>query len=276
MLERSLSADEQVALARVLARMSRLLKGDARANIGQYFEQGAAYRKELAALGSRRAWRRAAAAFALGDMAVDAAEPYLLGALEDPHRDVRAAAARSLGRIGSPQAVEPLVRRLANGTLPRIVAGSALLAIGDQALPRLRVLLELPDSDVRATAAELIGLLGSASDADALEPWLNDAHPAVRAQAATALGRVGARRGAEGLLAALEDEDPDVRVSAARALGAVRERAAVPALLRHARDDEFAPAHAAAAAAYATDPAAVAAVVDPGPQLLEVLDLAAL
>jgi len=274
-LGRELQREEQVALARALARMSRLVKGDARAHIGAYFSGGDAYASQVASLRARAVWRRAAAAFALGDMAVEEAIPPLLSALEDPNRDVRAAAARSLGRLRATEAVEPVVRRLADGSLPGIVAGSALLSIGDAALPRLHALLSRPEAEVRAVATELTGLLGSASDADDLEPLLGDPDARVRARAAAAIGRVGGRRGAEGLLRALDDGDADVRAAAARSLGAIREPLAVNALLRHAQADEFAPAHAAAVAAHAIDPLAVAAVVHPGPHLQEVLDLAA-
>jgi len=275
-LVEKLSREEQVAVARALARMSRLVKGDARANIGAYFAGGAAYTSQIAALRARAAWRRAAAAFALGDMAVEDAVGPLLEAVEDPDRDVRAASARSLGRLRAVDAVEPLVRRLADGSLPGIVAGSALLQIGDAALPELHALLRRPDSEVRVVAAELIGLLGSASDAAGLQPLLDDPDPRLRARAAASIGRVAARRAAEGLVRALDDEDEGVRAAAARSLGEVREPQAVAALLRHAQADAFAPAHASAVAAHAIDPVAVAAVVAPGPHLQEVLDLAAI
>jgi HEAT repeat protein len=274
-LARTLDNSEEVALARVLARMSRLVKGDARANIGAYFASGSAYAAELSALDSRRAWRRAAAAFALGDMATELAVPRLLPAVDDGNRDVRAAAARSLGRLQATEAVEPLVSRLADGSLPRIVAGSALLAIGDAALPQLRALLGHGDPHVRATATELVGLLGGGSDAEALEPALADPDARVRAEAAAAMGRIGSRRAAEGLVAALSDDEPSVRAAAAAALGVVRERAAVPRLLELAETDAFEPARAAARAAFAIDRAAVEAAASRGPHLQEVVDLAA-
>ena len=55
-----------------------MLKGSARENIGAYFRGSAALRYELAALDSRRHWRRATAAYVLGDMASDSAVPALL------------------------------------------------------------------------------------------------------------------------------------------------------------------------------------------------------
>ena len=267
---------EEVALARVLARMSRLVKGDARRRIGEHFAGTAAYADERRALGSRRAWRRAAAAFALGDMAVDAAAPDLLRAIDDPNRDVRSAAARSLGRLRVADAVEPLVRGLADGSLPQLVAGSALLAIGADAVPELRQLAVHDDSDVRAVAIELVGLLGSAADADVLEVGLGDPDPRVRARAAGGIGRVGAQSAAAAAAGALVDPSPSVRAAAAQALGAVGERAMLAELVEMAQGDEFEPARAAAYAAGRLDPDALAAVARPGPHVLEVCDLAGL
>ena len=57
---------------------------------------------------------RAAVAYALGLLAARAAEPQLVGMLEDPQERVRAAAARALGRIGAGDSVAALRRRLAD------------------------------------------------------------------------------------------------------------------------------------------------------------------
>lgn len=281
-IEEDLSPADQVAVAAVLARLSRLVKGDARANIGRYFALSRAFENELAALGSRRAWRRATAAFALGDMATEKAVPELLTALGDADRDVRAAAARSLGRLAAPQATDAIVRHLAEGTLPRLVASSVLLSLGETALPRLRELAAHPRADVRATAVELVGLVGTAREWDVLEPALADPEQSVRAHAAAAVGRVGARAAAAAVAARLRDPDAEVRAAAARALGAIRDRSALDRLLDVARNDGFEPAHAAAHAAGALDPDAVLAEaeVEAGGEerrhLREVADLVAL
>lgn len=275
-LGEQLDGRDQVALARVLSRMSRLVKGDARAHIGRYFVGSAAYAQQMDALHSRRPWRRAAAAFALGDMAADAAEPALIAALDDVDRDVRAAAARSLGRLGAVDAVVPLVRRLADGSLPRIVVGSALVAFGGEAAPSLRQLVGHPDGDVRATAVELLGLVGTAADAGVLEQALADAVPGVRAQAAIAVGRIGGRSAALAAAAALHDESPLVRVAAARAVAAIGERSALDDLILLACGPEFDAAHAAAHAAGRLDGAAVKAHAAESPHLAEVADLLAL
>lgn len=244
----------QLALADVLARYSRLVRGTARDNIASYFAQSSAYDQALRDLTARRAWRRTTAAFELGDMAVTAAVPALRLALHDPERGVRAAAARSLGKLRAVDAVEELTEALAASSVPRLVAARALLEIGKPALPQLLALLHRPDVEVRATAAELVGLVGSVHHASLLVGHLADSSAEVREQAATALGRLGASSATSALIGALSDRIGFVRAAAAEALGAIGDRRALPVLLDLARGDSFEPAQAAANAILVLDP----------------------
>ena len=259
-----LSPEEGQALSRVLARYARRLRGDGRRRIAEFFERSGAVGRELEALSDRRPWRRATAAYTLGDMASATALPALLAALDDREREVRAAAARSLGQLGAVEAVEPLVLALAETRVPRAVAAQALLAIGPEALAKLQSLATHDDAEVRAFAVELLGLLGDASSAPVLVGALTDTSAEVRAKACRALARVGAEEGVEGLRRALADRVPFVRATAATALGAIRDEAAVPALLEQAREDAFFPAAQAAARALAQidGPLVLAAVSD--------------
>jgi len=271
-----LSTEERATLAEAIGRLSRNLTGDARARIGTYFAGTTAYAAEVAALRERRVWRRATAAYRLGDMACPEAVPELLPALEDRDADVRAAAARSLGRLGRPEAAEPLVRVLVDGTVPRALAFRAVLDLGPAALPALRVLSRADDPDERAEAVELLGWLGEAADDALLIEAVGDPSAEVRAKAAGALGRLASEEGAEALTQALDDRIYFVRLQAARALGQVGERAAVPRLLRQAREDRFEAARAAAQAVARVDPEALldaAAEPDAGPHLHEAADL---
>ena len=186
-------------LAKLLARYGRRLHGTARAHIADFFERRGLIDVELARLRSRRAWRRATAAFALGDMASERAIPHLVDALGDRERDVRSAAARSLGRLAAVPAVEPLVYALSARRIPWAVGAQALLAIGPAALPALRDLESRAEAGVRAAAVELVGLLGDASDGVALRERLRDSSADVRARAAVALGRLGAAQAAADL-----------------------------------------------------------------------------
>jgi hypothetical protein len=276
---RNLHPDDGRILAALLARYSQRLRGPETARIGEFFERQGGLDREVVGLCSRRAWKRATAAFALGDMGSSRAIPPLLATLDDRRPTVRAAAARSLGRLGAVEAVEPIVYALAEGRLPRSVAGPALLAIGPAALPPLRGLEEAPDPSARAFAVQLVGLLGDPTDDILVARRLRDSSAEVRAKAARALGRLGAEDAADALTAALSDRIVFVRASAAHALAAVGDPKAVPSLLRAAREDRFDAARAAAQAAARLDPAAVrtaAAADEAGPHLREAADLLAL
>jgi HEAT repeat protein len=192
------------------------------------------------------------------------AERPLRAALGDPNRDVRAAAARSLGRLGAAGAVRPLVYSLIRGDIPRTVAAEALLGIGPAALVPLRGLLVHPEAEVKTVAAELVGLLGDAADAAALHDLLTDTSAEVRAKAARALGRLGAQEAAAGLRVALDDRIPFVRAAAANAIGMIGDHDAGERLLALAREDRFEAAQAAARALACVDGTALlAAARDP-------------
>ena len=261
-------------LAGVLARFARELRGAPRERIAAFFEDSGLVCREIGALRSRRAWRRAEAAHALGAMSSDRAVQDLVAALDDPQRDVRSAAARSLGTLGRETAVEPLVQVLAAGRVPYSVAAHALLSIGAPALPELRRLVEEVEHEVRATAIEVIGLLGDPSDATLLERRLRDASATVRARAAVGLGRLGAERSRPPLRKALTDRVPLVRAAAAEAVGALGDVEAIAALGVMAAAVEFDPARAAARAlAELESRPAFLLRADTGPHLREAADL---
>ena len=265
--------------AELLGGYSLVVRGAPRQRIAAYFESTGAVDEQLELLGSRRAWRRATAAFALGDMGSAHAVPALLRALDDKRRAVRAAAARSLGRIGSEDAIEPLVTAGVERRIPRDVALLALFDVGPPAVPTLLELRQHDEPLVRAAAIELVGHLGEARDSGPLPAMLRDTSAVVRAAAAGALGRLGASAARDALVDALDDRVPEVRVAAASALGLIGGRRALDGLLRVARTDEYEPAAAAAEAAARIDPALVVHVADQpgaGPHLREAADLAAL
>ena len=216
----------------------------------------------------------------LGDMGSARAVPPLLRALDDPDRDVRSAAAYGLGRLGAVDAVEPLVGALEHHRIPRAVVGAALLDIGADAVPRLLELIGHPEPVERATAVELVGLLGDAADGRRLVDCLVDTSAEVRAEAALALGRLGADDAAAAVRELLGDRIPFVRVAAAQSLGLLRDADAVDGLLFQARRDGFEPARAAAEALARIAPDRVVREAREseraGPHLVEAADLIAL
>jgi hypothetical protein len=274
-----LAGADRAVFAELLAGYSRQLSGPSKDRIVAYFEATGAVDDELAALRSRRSWRRATAAFRLGDMGSTRSVGSLIAALDDSAREVRMAASRSLGRIGAVEAIDSLVTAGVDGRVPGDVANLALLDIGPAALAQLHNLATHPEPAVRSSAVQLIGLLGSAGDAPAIGNQLADAAAPVRVAAAGALGRLGAGAARDALMRALDDRVPAVREAAATALGQLGGRQATSALLPIAQGDSFDVARAAAEALARIDPRQVmraAAEPDAGPHLREAADRVAL
>jgi HEAT repeat protein len=275
-----LTAEEREALADLLSRYAKTLTGPTHARIVEYFARQGTIRRDVSLLSDAGpAWRRASAAFRLGDIGNAQAASALITALRDRDRDVRIAAARSLGRLRIAEAGAELVAAAAERRVPEALVRWALLQIGAPVLPELRALLASPDERERAAALQLIGLLGGPSDAGAVRERLRDGSALVRTQAARALGRLGGERDLPALIEALEDRIAAVRAAAATALGYLRDRRALDALLEHAEADPiFEVARECARAVARIDPglaAAQAARVE-SDHLREAADLAAI
>ena len=274
-----LSPGDQTVLADVLGHYARQLTGSAEGRVAEYFQGTDGLARSQRELGSRRAWRRATAAYRLGDMGCGEAAPALLAALDDPSRTVRGAAARSLGRLKIVAAAKPLVEALVSGRVPNGVAGEALVELGPAAVPELRAMAEHSSFRLRSTAIALLGLVGDSADSPLAVERLGDPSAEVRAAAADALERIGGPPAEDALCSTLDDRIPFVRAEAAAALGVIRSRAALPRLLDIARSDGFQPARAAAPAVARISPrtlAAAAEAADAGPHLHEAADLSAL
>lgn len=267
---------ERAVLAGLLGAYARVTQGPVRARIAEHFEAAGAIGTELDVLRTgRRPHRVAAAAHRLGDMGSPHAARALVDALAHPDRDVRAAAARSLGRLGTASAVEPILAALADRRIPDALGRWALLQLGEPALPELRTLVSAGEPVQRAGAVQLLGLMGGPADAETIQGRLRDSSADVRRQAALALGRLGGPRSVPGLLAALEDRIPAVREAAATALGRLQAAESADSLLAHAREDRFEVARAAARALARIDASRVRAAAESSAHLREAADLAA-
>ena len=154
-----------------------------------------ALKTELEAFSSESPLTRAKAVRDISAMGEDSsvALPCLVAMLEDPDVQVRAAAAESLGEIGVPDAVDPLVE-----------------------------VMEGRDEDwsVRARAARSLGKLGDAKAVDPLIASLNDMTVPVREMSVIALGEIGDPAAREALeKVARLDSDLETRYEAEEALG---------------------------------------------------------
>lgn len=152
---------------------------------------------------------------------------------------VRLDAIMALGRLGHPEAVEPLCEVLAwpfRGD--REAAAVALGKIGDpRAVTPLVGILSDPDEWVRKAAAISLGQIGDPSAAEPLRKLLQDPSEWVRPNVGIVLGEMGDPEALEVLLEALHHVDHERRERAARALGVLGEGRASQALIALAGDD---------------------------------------
>jgi HEAT repeat protein len=274
-----LSAYDSLALAVAIGRFSRKVSGATTDRIGAYFRGSGGLTIACEGLKARRAWRRASAAYSLGDMSCHEAVPLLLDALDDRSDEVRAAAVRSLGRLRDPSATQQVVECLVARRVPRGLAGTAVLDLGPAAIPELSRIARHDDPHVRAIAITVLGLVGDFGDAPVALEAMQDPSAEVRTAAAAALGRIGAADAESALRAALKDDVHFVRAEAATSLGKIHAKPAVPDLIDLARHDRFRPARAAAQAVGEIDPRSLiktAASPDAGMHLHEAADLAEL
>ena len=187
-------------------------------------------------LRSRRWWRRARALRMFGLIQARDHAASLVAALDDPHRDVRAAALDGLMDLHNPATVPALVVRLYDESLPPGRRAAALKSFGSSCEP---FLLEFADLEPvhRASCALALAICGTARSRPVLSGWARDPRVAVRTAALRALGDIGldddaARVAIEGL----ESEDPEVRAMAARALRGWRGLEAAARLAAHLDD----------------------------------------
>jgi HEAT repeat protein len=189
--------------------------------------------------------RRARAAAAIGELRLSETAPRLEQLLHDRNRWVRIAAARALGRIGSPFAARVLLDALEQGLVseqrlvealggawavaplllafraPRTVAlrvplADALGRTGSQAAAEaLAAAMPAASVELRVRIVRALARLGQSG---AVRAAMSDPHGRVRAQAAWALGRLGDREASGLLEAGMLDSAPWVRANCAAAL----------------------------------------------------------
>lgn len=163
------------------------------------------------------------AVIVLGRIADPTAAKPLLALLRDPSAVVRAHVAEALGNIGVVDYCEAIAQLL-NEEDPgvRLNAAAALAKVADERVCQAVIgLLHDPDPLIRAyaaTAAARAGA-GAASSWGQVAQLLNEENEEVRARAAEALGLMGEPRAARILSTALSDQSVKVRQHATVSLG---------------------------------------------------------
>lgn len=248
-------ADLRVAAAshrRIVAGLLLAPLHAARGEIVSHVRAGAAASGVIddwrADLQDRRWWLRADGVRALGFVEERSALPAILAALDDEHEEVRAAAVDAAGRVGDPRAIPALIGHLADDSrYQRARMVEALRSLGPAVTPAL-VELAGAHPEHAQLAAEILGLIGTATAIEPLLAWCGDPRGDVRAAALAALGTIGLDdRSHYFALRALGDADPNARAMAARALGRGRRDDAV-SYLAERLDDDWLPAAQAAGA----------------------------
>jgi HEAT repeat protein len=229
----------------------------------------------------RIAWRRLISIEFMGAFSGERSVPLLAGLLEDRRKDVRIAAARALGAIGSPQGAPALTKAfLERRSVPPGIAHDALRRLGPAGADAFRRGLAAPESTLRV--ASCFGLAATADGREAaarLEEVLDhDPAASVRAAAAKALAQIAtgappahAEAGAppahvtagaapEALARAARDDEPQVRREAVAALGHYDDPGQVELLAELMGDDDRETALRAAEALRALAYAPLAAV----------------
>lgn len=184
---------------------------------------------------------RAIAAEALGQARGPEVEKALLGLLEDKNSRVRITAARNLGRIGTENAAEPLIKRLAVDKDP-VFRACAIESLGNlkdnRAIEPLIKSLDDKVPEVRLVAARALGILGGDKAEEALIGKLNKSSPELQKQIILALGNSGNKKAAGlnskkatgALIRKLRDKDPELRKCAAESLGKLEDPESVDPL----------------------------------------------
>ncbi|KYK35213.1 MAG: HEAT repeat domain-containing protein [Theionarchaea archaeon] len=168
----------------------------------------------------------------------------LKGELKDEKIDVRLNAAIALGKIGSEEAVEPLIEAFTidEERSVRERAADALGKIGsEKAVEFLIKALSISESSfVRLNAVKTLEKIGSEKAVEPLIKAFADEESGVRGRVADALGKIGSEKAVEPLIEALTtDEDKSLRSNAADALGRIGSEKAVEPLVKALTTDKF-------------------------------------
>ena len=182
----------------------------------------------------RTSLRRAMSAELLGSAGAIEGIPFVTRLLDDRNPQVRLAAVRALGRIGTADSATALITHLDRkdpGIAPQPVT-MALLRMGKDAAGPLRNALDATRVSVRTMAAEALGVLEVIPATSTLERMLRtDPELAVRVGAAHALGRLAMPVSATALIQALKTEhSSQVLTAVCTSLGQIASPEALPAL----------------------------------------------
>lgn len=182
--------------------------------------------------------------FVGGELGFSQVLPLAIDAARSAEPQLRAAAARSIGRLGGEEQFDPLLRML-DDEISEIqdTAAAAIAAFAkrykDIALLRISPLLAAQDADKRMRAVRILGLIeGDEVEVQLLKAF-KDSSVSVRCEAIRALKGHFSDVVISGLTLALTDESAEVRRLAVSALGQCPQAKALTALTLAAGDSDL-------------------------------------
>jgi hypothetical protein len=183
-------------------------------------------------------FRRARGCEELGDLKIAEMVDEIAKCLTDPVVEVRLAAARSLGAIGSLALIKTILGVLATpGRWGALDTYEILRSFGPaSSKPLLQALEPASPPKVRRLAAELLGLMHSVEAVPVLRAALKDADLELRTRVARALGRIGDPSAEPELIEGMKDPWWSVRAACAQALGELGSIEAIPDIERGLSD----------------------------------------
>jgi HEAT repeat protein len=216
---------------RILVDFVQLLRGPDKTALVRILELRGTIESARQRTNARSPLVRARAAERLGTLGTRLALDDLARLLDDRSAEVRAVAARALGKLEGAGIVPVLLASLDGPRrVPESIVAEALATAGPACADDLREGLRNPSAVVRAIAAGLIGQLGVTVATDDLIVALGDSDARTRAAATAALGRIGSPRATGPLVRVLAHAPLDERRAAICALGAIGSPSAVPLL----------------------------------------------
>jgi HEAT repeat protein len=225
----------------ILLGLSLDLRGDTGEALCELYRKLGFLKRDLRALRSWRAVRRAGAAADLGVIRAAEATPKLSEAVLDPDVRVRQAAVWAIGQSGTSATVGGLVRVLGDKNL--LVAHRAQEVLAERGREVTEAILGYAGSTAsrsgRLAAIELIGWLRITTAADLLVTFTSDLDPEVRVKSVKAAAAIGDPRFLEIFHALLEDPSWPVRCQAAKGLSLFGSPSSVPFLAKALRDRQW-------------------------------------
>src|SRR5688572_16600270 len=222
----------------VIASISHSLQGADVVTARLIYKQCRFLRDTVEDLKAKGWFRRARGCEELGDLKIIEMVDEIAKCLTDPVVEVRLAAARSLGAIGSLALIKTILGVLATpsrwGALDTY---EILRSFGPaSSKPLLQALDPTSAPKVRRMAAELLGLMHSVEAVPALRTALKDSDLELRTRVARALGRIGDPSAEPDLIEGMKDPWWSVRAACAQALGELGSIEAIPDIERGLSD----------------------------------------